>query len=345
MATAKTAHRILVVLAVLAILLVAFVFSPFATALLLAAVLAGALHPWMERLAHALGGRRAIAGGLLTFAVLAAVVVPIASFAANLLAQALEGWTWLRGTLASQGVSGLLDYLPDVLRSPAERLLQEIPAAVEKLPQVAASHSGQAAAAVGGVLSATGSFLFQSAMMLIALYFLLVDGPRLVAWLSEVVPLKRGQLPELLEDFRHVAVAVIVTTIATAAVQAAVAFVGYLVAGVPRPVFFGIATFLFTLIPALGGAMAVVLVALLMLATGHTGAAAFLAVWGIVVVGLVDNVVRPLFMRGGLEIHGAVIFFALLGGLAVFGPIGLVAGPLAIAFLIAVSRIYRRDFG
>jgi predicted PurR-regulated permease PerM len=286
----------------------------------------------------------ALAGGLLTFAVLAAVVVPIASFAANLLAQALEGWAWLRGTLASHGVAGLLDYLPDMLRAPVERLLQEIPAAIEKLPKAAASHSGQAAAAVGGVLSATGSFLFQSAMMLIALYFLLVDGPRLVAWLSEMVPLKRGQLPELLEDFRHVAVAVIVSTLATAAVQALVAFVGYLIAGVPRPVFFAIATFLFTLIPALGGAMAVVLVALLMLATGHTGAAAFLAAWGIVVVGLVDNVVKPLFMRGGMEIHGAVIFFALLGGLAVFGPIGLVAGPLTVAFLIAVIRIYRRDF-
>jgi predicted PurR-regulated permease PerM len=345
MATAQTAHRILIVLAVLAILLVGLVFSPFATALLLAAVLAGALHPWMERLAHGLGGRRALAGGLLTFAVLAAVVVPIGTFAANLVAQAVEGWAWLRGTLASQGVSALLDYLPGVVRSPAERLLKDLPAAIEKLPQAAASHSGEAAAAVGGVLSATGSFLFQSVMMLIALYFLLVDGPRLVAWLAQVVPLKRGQLQELLENFRQVAVAVIVSTIATGAVQALVAFVGYLIVGVPRPVFFALATFLCALIPALGAAVAVVAVALLMLATGHTVAAAFLAGWGIVVVGLVDNVVKPLLMRGGMEIHGAVIFFALLGGLAVFGPIGLVAGPLAVAFMIAVIRIYGRDFG
>jgi predicted PurR-regulated permease PerM len=344
MAAAQTARRILVVLAVLAILLVAFVASPFATAFLLAAVIAGALSSAMERLTRAFRGRRALAGGLLTFSVLAAVVVPVAAFAATLVAQAVEGWTWLRDTLASQGVSALLAYLPGAIRPRAEQLLKELPAAIERLPQAAASHSGEAAAAVGGVLSATGGFLFQSAMMLIALFFLLVDGPRLVAWLQDVVPLKRGQLPELLGDFRRVAVAVIVSTLATAGVQAVVSFGGYLLARVPSPIFFALATFLCALIPALGAAIAVILVALLMLATGHTLAAAFLAVWGIVVVGLVDNVVKPLFMRGGMEIHGAVIFFSLLGGLAVFGPIGLVAGPLAVAFLIAVIRIYGRDF-
>jgi predicted PurR-regulated permease PerM len=216
---------------------------------------------------------------------------------------------------------------------------------MNQLPQAAATHSGQAAAAVGGVLSATGSFLFQAAMMLIALFFFLVDGRKLVAWLSDVVPLKRGQLAELLGDFRRVAVAVLFSTIATAGLQAIVALGGYLIARVPNTIFFTLATFLVALIPAVGAASAVVLVALLKLATGHTVAAIFLLVWGVVVVALIDNLAKPLFMRGGMEIHGAVIFFALIGGLAVFGAIGLVAGPLIVSFLIAVVRIYQRDFG
>ena len=64
----------------------------------------------------------------------------------------------------------------------------------------------------------------------------------------------------------------------------------------------------------------------------------FLVAWGILVVGLIDNVVKPLFIKGGVEMHGAVVFFALLGGLAAFGPVGLVAGPLVVAFFVAVSR-------
>jgi predicted PurR-regulated permease PerM len=343
--SAKTAHNVLVVLVILAIVLVTLVAWPFGTALLLAAVLAGVLRPAMERLTGALRGRRAVAAGLLTLAVLGAVVVPVAAFAATLVKQIVQAATWLRETLASEGVSALLRYLPASLQPHAESLLERLPAAIAELPKTAASHGGEAAVALGGVLSATGGFLFQSVLMLIALYFLLHDGSRLVAWLGEAVPLKPGQFAELLHDFRRVAVAVVVSTLATAGVQSVMAFVGFVLASVPSPAFFTLATFLSALVPALGATVAVLGVAALKLATGHKLAAIFLAAWGLLVVGLVDNVVKPLFMRGGLEIHGAVIFFSLLGGLAMFGPIGLVVGPLAVAFLIAVVRIYRRDFG
>jgi predicted PurR-regulated permease PerM len=299
----------------------------------------------MERLTRRLRGRRPIAAGLLTFCVLMAVIVPIAAFATTLVQQLLEGVEWVRQTLASEGVGALIERLPEALQRHARRFVRSLPARVEELPKTAATHSGQAAAAVGGILSATGSFLFQAAMMLIALYFFLVDGQKLVAWLSDVVPLKRGQLAELLADFRRVAVAVLVSTLATAGIQTLVALAGYLVARVPNATFFTLATFLLALIPAIGAASAVVAVALLKLATGHPFQALFLLVWGVVVVGLIDNLAKPLFMRGGMEIHGAVIFFSLIGGLAVFGGIGLVAGPLIISFLIAVVRIYRRDFG
>ena len=65
----------------------------------------------------------------------------------------------------------------------------------------------------------------------------------------------------------------------------------------------------------------------------------------ILVVGLVDNIVKPMVIKGGIEMHGAVVFFALIGGFAVFGPIGLVLGPLSVTFLLSILRIYQRDFG
>jgi predicted PurR-regulated permease PerM len=344
MAQYQTAQRVLVVLALAALALVALVVKPFFTALFLAAVLAGALQPGMERLTRALRGHRAVAGGLLTFSVLMVVIVPIGALAASLVNEAANGVEWLREQLASEGVHGLVSYLPDFLERNAERLLRRVPQNARQLERAATTHGADAAAAVGGILSWTGNFLVQAAMMLIALYFFLVDGPKLVAWLTDVVPLKRGQLPELLADFRRVSVAVLFSTVATAGIQALVALAGYLIARVPNAVFFSLVTFIVAMIPAIGAAAVVIAVAVLKLAMGGTTAAIFLLVWGVVVVGLVDNVVKPLIIRGGLEIHGAAIFFALLGGLAVFGPIGLVAGPLALAFLVSVVRIYRRDF-
>jgi len=84
--------------------------------------------------------------------------------------------------------------------------------------------------------------------------------------------------------------------------------------------------------------------ALLLLVTLHTAMAIFLAVWGLVVVGLVDNVIKPLLIKRGMAIHGGVVFFSLLGGLAAFGAIGLVVGPLAVSMFLSLLTIYHRDF-
>jgi predicted PurR-regulated permease PerM len=70
----------------------------------------------------------------------------------------------------------------------------------------------------------------------------------------------------------------------------------------------------------------------------------FLALWGVVVVGLVDNVIKPLLIKAGMEMRSAVVFFSLIGGLAAFGAIGLIVGPLVVALFLALLRIYRRDF-
>jgi predicted PurR-regulated permease PerM len=139
-------------------------------------------------------------------------------------------------------------------------------------------------------------------------------------------------------------VAVLVSSLATAAVQAVVALVGYLIARVPHPFFFGTLTFFIALIPAVGAAAVCLVAAVLLLATGHPWMALFLALWGVTVVGLVDNVVKPLLVKRGLSLHGAVVFFALLGGLSVFGPVGLLMGPMVVALLLALIRIHERDY-
>jgi predicted PurR-regulated permease PerM len=345
MVPARTAHAVLVVLAALAVVLLADVLLPFATSLFIAAVLAGALAPAVTRLAGLMGERRAPAAGLLTAAVVVAVVGPLSALGAVLVPQIQNGLGWLREAVRNQTFQHLAEGAPASLRPLAERLQAELPSSLERLQEIASAEGARAAAFLGNFLSATGSFLLQSVLMLIALYFLLVDGKVLVEWLSDAIPLKRGQFAELLRDFRTVTVTVLVSTIATGGVQSLVAFVGYLIAQVPNPVFFALATFFLSLVPFAGATVVVLTIAVVKLVTGHTGAGLFLVAWGLGAVAMIDNVVKPLFIRGGVPIHGAVIFFALLGGIAAFGPIGFLVGPLAVTFLVAVVRMYRRDFG
>ena len=340
---ARTSFWTTLVLTILATWLLSRVIRPFAAALFVAAVLAGAVSPLYERLAARMRGRRTLASGVATLTVLLVVILPLAWLAVVLAQEVADGVSYVRRTLSSEGVGGLVADLPAPLRAAGQKIMDRLPQGQDELTQVAGAQGGRAASAVGGVLSATWGVLVQMVMMLIAFFFLLADGPRLVSWAVEVLPLRRKQTLTLLTDFRKVTVAVLVSSIATSAIQAAVAFVGYLLARVPNPIFFAFVTFLVGLVPAVGAGAVTLGAALIVYLSGRPGAALFLAVWGVLFVGLADNVVKPYLIRGGIEMHGAVVFFSLVGGLAAFGPVGLLAGPLIVSFFMAVVHMWKAE--
>jgi predicted PurR-regulated permease PerM len=298
---------------------------------------------------RAFRGRDNLSAGLICFGVIVALLLPLTGFTAFFITEATDGIRFIQETLRKEGVDGLVERLPAPARNLANRALERLPMEEEQLDktlqQQVTSQGGTAAKAVTGVVTATGSFAFQTVMMLIALFFLLVDGKKLVLWIESVSPLKRGQTEEILREFRLVVISVLASSLATAGVQTAAALVGYLIARVPVPFFFAAVTFFLALIPAIGAAVVCFAAAGLLLVTGHQWMALFLAIYGVVVVGLVDNIVKPLLVKRGLDMHGAIIFFSLLGGLAAFGTVGLVLGPLIVSFFLALIRIYERDYG
>lgn len=326
----------------LALCLLGSLLYPFASALLLAAVLAGALYPWFERLAVRLGGRRRVAAVIMTVAVVLLVVVPLTLLVVSVGGVLVDGIGYVRETLEQGGVPALVKRLPPATQSIARKLAASLPQRPAPLEELAGNHGGAAARAMGGVLAATGSFFLKIGMTVVAFFFLLLDGPRLVDWLVGVTPLAEEQSRRLLDDFRNVSVAVLVASLGTAGIQSLAALAGYLIAGAPRPLFFTMVTFVVAFVPAVGATSVVIALAALMWLTQHAGAALFLAAWGLLVVGLVDNLVKPWLIRGHMNVHGALIFFALFGGLAAFGPIGLLAGPLILAYFLAVVRMWSR---
>jgi predicted PurR-regulated permease PerM len=338
------ARRFLFVLLIAALLLVGFVAWPLAEALLMAAVLAVVLAPLQKTLARWMRGRPQLAAGILVVAVVVLIIGPVLALSAVAVREATGGARFLLETARSEGVSGLLQRLPAPLNEYAARALGSLGDVDSAVESQVKEQGPKAASAVGAALVATGSLLFQLAMTLIALFFLLLSGRELIAWIDGVLPLRRGQTHELLTECRKVSYSVIVSTVATAGLQAAAALVGYLIAGVPHAMFFTGLTFFFALIPAIGATSVCIAAALVLLVTGHPYMAGFLAAWGILVVGIGDNLVKPYLIKGDVELHGAVVFFALVGGIAAFGMIGLVIGPLAVAMLLALLRMYRRDY-
>ena len=342
MAPEQPLPRFFLALILAATLLLGLVIVPVDKELFLAAVFAGALWPVQQWLTRCVRGRRGVAAGVLTAAVLLLLVGPIAMMVTFIVRDGADGYRFVSEAVRSDDVAEMVEYLPaasrDFVRDAIDRMPRDLG---EIMGQV---DGGGAAAAVGKALAAGGSIAFHTILMLIALFFLLVRGDELVKWLDSVSPLRPGQTQELFATFKRVSFAVIASAGITAAAQAAAALVGFLIAQVPNPVFFALVTFFLAFIPAIGAAIVSLFAALLLLVTGHPYMALFLALWGLLVVGLVDNLIKPLLIRRGLEIHGAVVFFALIGGIAAFGAIGLLVGPLVVALFLVVLRIYHRDY-
>lgn len=320
--------------------LLVFVMFPLISELLLAAMLASTLWPLQQWLSRRLRGHRAVAAVLLTIAVVVLLLGPMATLVTFLIRDGSDALRFMSKTMSSEVAAEHMSWVPRNVRETVTEAFSSLPSNLEEALALAGAYREEAVAAV----AATGSILFHGTLMLIAFLFLLIRGNELVDWLVSRSPLGRDQTRELLTTFKKVSFAAIVAATVTAAAQAIAALIGFYIARVPGPIFFAVVTFFLAFIPSIGAAAGTLIAALLLVATGHPYMAMFLSLWGILVVGIVDNLIKPLLVRRGMEIHGVIVFFSLLGGLAAFGPIGLLVGPLVVSFFLAVVRIYHRDF-
>ena len=280
-----------------------------------------------------------MAATLMTFFINILILAPIAALAITAVSQADEAAGALRSLIADEGYKEALKAFPDPL---AKRALEYAVKLPEEIKELTSETGSLARRAVGG-LSVLGSFITQYVLMTIALFFFLADGPRLRRWLASSVPLRTDRTRQLSNHFRETARVVLGANLITALAQSTVATVGYFIANVPQALFFGLLTFFTSFFPAIGTALVALPLALLLYLNGHTYSALFLALWSVVVVGLVDNILRPLLTRGKEQLHGAVVFFSLLGGVAVFGAVGLVLGPLALSLFLTLLHLWKQE--
>jgi len=333
----------------LAVGLATYVVWPFRAPLILAAVLASVLQTpfrWVVRLAR---GRRAVAGAATTLTLLVLLIGPLAAIIAFATGQIIKGLAFVRDELGIENVAQLRH---GDLSPRAEELLDRLLGALHvsrvQLGDLAHRASTAAEGGVSKIVESSGRATFHTAIMLIAFYFLLVEGSRIADYLRRVSPLETRQTRDLLDEFRAVSRASILGTTAAALFQALAATLGYFITGVPHAVFFGLCTLIASFIPVVGTLLVWLPATAFLWLAGHHVAAVVLLVWCLVLVVGGEHVGKPLMLRyvlgGQQEMHTGIVFLALLGGLEMFGLIGLVLGPLVFAFLLAMLRIYERDF-
>ena len=303
-----------------------------------AAILAFVTWPAYLRVLSACGGRSIIASLLMTVAVSLAVIAPIAWLAVVLRIEVAHLWHDTQALLAGGGQLPpavlKLPWLGDQLRDLTQRAAQDPHVLGLEVRRVADHSFEQIARFVGGI----GREVVKMALTAVSLFFVYRDGQRLAGQLAQALEQVLGpRIHSYLRAIEQTVKAVVYGLVLTALVQGFLVGLGYLVAGVGAPVFLAALTTVCGLIPfaapAVWGGVCVWL-----LIKGSTAAAVGLLIWGSIVLGWTDHIVRPFLISREAEIPFLVVLFGVLGGLASFGLVGLFVGPVILAVLLAVWR-------
>ena len=195
------------------------------------------------------------------------------------------------------------------------------------------------------LVTATFSLVFVFIFTALTSYYLLVEGAEGTAWLVEVVPLPDGQVWELVRNVRDVTRAMLFGTGITALYQGMVAFLGYWLFDVDSPLVWASLTGIASILPGIGTALVWVPVSIVVLANHRIAQGLGLFAWGaLVIVFVADYILRPRLVGTKIRMHDLLVFIAIFGGVEAFGVLGVVVGPIAVAFFLALVRIYQRDY-
>jgi predicted PurR-regulated permease PerM len=194
-----------------------------------------------------------------------------------------------------------------------------------------ASFAGPVALGAGGFLA---EFLIGLIVMIISLYYFLADGPEMVKAVMKLSPLDNRYEEQLLQEFGNISRAVVLATLLSALAQGALAGFGFFVAGLESVFFLMVLTTLLAMIPFVGaGAVWIPSSLWLILGEDRYWAGILLALYGALVISMVDNLIKPMVLHGRSNLHPLLALLSVLGGVKALGPIGIFVGPMVLAFL------------
>lgn len=323
----------------------AWVLQPFFGAILWGLVVAILFNPLNLRMREAMGQRKNLASVVTVLLVIVIVILPLILISASLTQQA----TGFYGRVQSGELDlvlylqRMLDALPGWAREILNSFgLTDLDAMRSKLADALKEGSQLIAASALGIGLSAFDFALSLGAMLYLLFFLLRDGDTLLKRIKGAVPLHAEQKTLLLSRISLVVRATVKGGIAVAIVQGMLGGLAFWILGIPAPLLWAVVMAFLSLLPAIGAAIVWAPVALYLLATGSIWAGLFLIGYGVVVIGLVDNLLRPFLVGKSTKLPDYVVLLSTLGGIEVFGLNGFVIGPLIAAIFMVSWEIFRK---
>jgi len=209
---------------------------------------------------------------------------------------------------------------------------------LDRLKGLSGTIAGSAFGFVGGLLGVIVQVFF----VIFTMYYLFRDGDRIMRALPEMLPLERAQSEVIFARTKDVISASLYGVLVIATIQGALGGLAFWTLGLPSAVVWAVTMIFLSMIPMAGAFIVWVPAAIYLAATGHWVKALILVAWGVLVIGTIDNFLRPRLVGEKTKLHELFIFFSVLGGLKVFGVLGIVLGPVVLAITLALLDVFRQ---
>jgi len=337
-------------LLVLLLYQIGLMFKPFVFSALWACLLAHWAYPLHQRLTLLCMGNDALSASLLTVGALGIVVVPLVAMGVMLVREASGAEEAIRSWISSGGLERLPEQVATIpfiggwlksamshVGAPTVSLEQSVMTGVKELSQILVG-------GMGGLLKNTFALVANFFMTLLILFFLLKDGRQWLSVLYDLIPMEESHKSKILVRLDQTIRAVVKGMLVTAIVQGLLAGMAYLALDVPFPIGLTALTIVLAPIPFGGTGLVWGPVALYLLWMGATGKALVMLAWGIGVVSMVDQFLRPWLIGQDVQIPVLPLVLSVLGGLALYGILGIFIGPIMVSLLMTAVQIYREEY-
>lgn len=322
-----TAHQRAAVLLLLLGAALAIALSPFASGLISIPVLYVIFQPVHDRLARRLGPR--VTAAIVVALALLVILVPGASFAGIVVAQAQQ-------IAANVATSPILE---SISRLRIGRV--DVGAQIANLGSTLVGWVGGSAF---GLIGTATRLALNLTIALFGLYYLLLDPARVWNAVSSYIPFNDATTEHLRTRFRNVTTSTVIGTGLTAILQGTLVGLAFWGIGLPNGLFWGMVTAVFSILPVVGSGLVWGPAVLSLVLANRYAAAIALAAWGLVVVGNVDFVIRPMVFKRWAQIHPLTTLVGALAGVPYFGLLGLLIGPLALSYFLELVTVYHEDY-
>lgn len=311
-----------------------FVFKPFFATLFLAITFTIILFPLYEKICRALKGKESFSALLTILVGLVFIMLPVIFLSQQAFDQAHSLYTQLSNNNISE-----FDYIARIIETPLQKIIPDFRINIDQYVEYAL---GWATDNFKDVLFGTITVVADVFLIIISVFFFLKDGKSIVQKLINLSPLQDSYDRELLEKTTATITTVVKGTLLIALIQGILAGLGLFIFGVPNAFLWGALAALCAVIPGLGTALVVVPAVIYLFVTGNTPFALGLSVWGMLLVGMIDNMLGPYLYKKGTRLHPLVILLSVLGGISFFGPAGILLGPVIASLCFSLIHIYEK---